>query len=164
MLTSCGLCALSGCGGGGGGSGTPAQTTTRLAVADIEFAAAATTADLTVSLAELPAPAPVLLQVAIELPTALVIAPGDSLQPAQAMPTLQGQATGNRFVVICGDDQTAAGQPLIGGQLFRLQLALTTPRQPGVHTVRVTELLAARSDGSPAAATTTPTIANVTVR
>ncbi|MCA8948840.1 MAG: hypothetical protein KDE27_05015 [Planctomycetes bacterium] len=151
------------CGGGGGG-GTPVGPTARLASAEVEFGATATSAELAIALADLPVPAPTLMQVTIELPAALAVAPSDPLRAVQAVPTLQGARQGNRFVVVCGDDQNQAGTPLQNGELFRLRLATVSPRQVGTHTIVLRELVLAQNDGTEAPVDGTPVSVTAVVR
>jgi len=150
------LLLLAACGGGGGGGAT-INTSTRLSGIDVEFGPTTTTADLVVSLTNLPSPAPVLLQVVIELPAALAIAPTDPLQAVQAIPTLRGARTGGRYIVVCGDDHNPEGVPLQNGDLFRLRLVTTTPRQVGTHAITLSQLLVAQNNGIQAVADSNPT-------
>lgn len=154
---------LAGCGGSGGG-GSPAATPARLSTSAVEFAPSATTADLVVSLAQLPAPAPVLLQVAVELPPALTVAPADTLQPLQSVATLRGSKNGSRYVVVCGDDRSAAGAPLRTGALFRVRLLTTAPRQVGEHAITLRDVKLALGDGTEAASDPNPVVVTATVR
>jgi len=155
------LCA---CGGGGGGGGPGVALPVRLAAADLDFAPSVSSGELLVQLAELPTSVPVLLQVAIELPPTLALAPGDPLLPAQTLVTLRGEMHGGRYVVVCGDDQNRQALPLRTGPLFSLRLVTSTPRQLGTHTITLRDLRAARSDGSDAGGDVNPAVATVMVR
>jgi hypothetical protein len=117
-----------------------------------------------VHFAQPPATAPALLQVAIELPPALTIAPGASLQPGQPLATLRGETVNGRYLVVCGDDRNREALPLQNGLLFSLRLATATPRQLGTFAITLRDLLAAKSDSSNADGDVNPVIATVTVR
>ncbi|MCR9247874.1 MAG: hypothetical protein NXI31_22830 [bacterium] len=160
-LLLCG--AIAGCGGGGGGGGNVAPPA-RVASADLEIASNTTVAELAVAVTDLPTPPPALMEVVIDLPPALTVAPTDPLTKVQAVPTLAGNRRGNQFVVICGDDQNPTAATLTNGELFRLRLVVTAPRQPGTHEITLRDAILARGDGSEAATESAPQIVSVTVR
>ncbi|HEX5051440.1 MAG TPA: hypothetical protein VFZ65_06680 [Planctomycetota bacterium] len=153
------------CGGSSGGGATPpAAAPARLTAADLDLGPATTSADLVVGLATTTEPAPVLLQFAVELPSALSVAPTDRLQAAVPLATLDGDFKDGRFVVLCGDGQNANASALQVGPLLRLRLVTATPRQPGTYTILLRDLRAATNDGGASAATTEPTSVQVTIR
>ncbi|MBX3464077.1 MAG: hypothetical protein KF830_12965 [Planctomycetes bacterium] len=153
------------CGGGGGGGSTPpAALPVRLAAAPLDVGPATTAVDLVVELADATSIAPVLLQVAIELPPALALAPADRLQAIAGVPDLDGETKDGRFVVLCGDARNPAAAPLAKGPLFRLRLVTSTPRQLGVHQIRLRDLRAADSAGTNLAVDPAPALVAVTVR
>jgi hypothetical protein len=153
---------LAACGGGGGGN-AGLTTSTRLSSAGVEFSPTATAADLIVSLTDLASPAPVLLQVVIELPAALTVSQTSPLQAIQSTPTLHGAKVDGHYVVVCGDAQNPEGVPLQEGELFRLRLVTTTPRQVGSHEIALSQLLLAQSDGSKATTEPDPTVVTAIV-
>ena len=74
---------LAACGGGGGGGPVPPVTSpVRLEADALDLAPLVTTAELAVRLAGDPEKPPVALQVAVELPPALLLAPNDRLAAA----------------------------------------------------------------------------------
>lgn len=150
------------CGGGGGGGSPPLSTAVRLTAAPLALGTGTSTAQLDLALAN-SNDAPVLVQFALVLPTALAVAPTDALVPGQVLPTLDGAQKGGRYLVVCGDAQNRTATPLRSGPLLGVRLVATSPRQPGTYTVLVQDLLAARSDGSAAAAATEPLAVRVTV-
>jgi len=154
---------FSACGGGGGG-GTSVAAPVRLSVPDLDLGPATTSAELLVQFAQPPATGTALLQVAIELPPALTIAPGAPLQPGQPLATLKGEMVSGRYLVVCGDDRNREALPLRTGLLFSLRLATTTPRQVGTFQITLRDLLAARSDSSNADGDVNPVVATVIVR
>lgn len=154
---------LAGCSGGGGGGGGVA-TPARLMTTGVEFGPASTAADLVISLQDLPTPAPVLLQVTIDLPAAVAVASNAPLAAVQATPTLRGAMHAGGYRVVCGDDRNPAGQPLQNGELFRVRLVTTQPRQNGQFEIVLRDLKAALGDGTPAAIDTNPITATANVR
>ncbi len=158
VLTACG-------GGGGGGPAVQPSTTLRLGVADAEIGTGANEAELVVRLATVPTVAPTLLEVAIELPSALVLPATGRLAAATGLTNLDGDFVGNRFVVLCGDAQNANATSLQPGDLFRLRVQPASPRVPGTYTVRFLNLRGASRDGTATVdADTTPITATVVVR
>jgi hypothetical protein len=151
------------CGGGGGGGGSPpVSTAVRLSAAPVALGTGTATAQLDLVLAA-NADAPTLVQFALVLPSAVAVAPNDALLPSQALPTLDGALKDGRYLVVCGDAQNRSAEPLRAGPLVGVRLVATSPRRPGTYTVLVQDLLAARSDGSPAVAATAPLAVRVTV-
>lgn len=160
------LC-LAACGGGGGGGGSPVLpgTATRLLATDLEFGPAVSQGDLVVRLSSVPEPAPVLLQIAIEIPPQLGLpSGGDRLLAARPLVDLDGDFVADRFVVMCGDARNPNALPLAVGDLFRLRLQPSLPRQPGTYTVRLHQLSAAGREGAAVAAATETISATVIVR
>jgi len=143
-------------GGGGGGVVTPLTVPVTLQADPLDLGPATSEAELVVQLATDSGQAPVLLQVAVELPPALALAPGTRLLPARSLPTLDGEASSNRLLVLCGDAQNADAAPLGKGPLFRVRLVAASPRQTGTHSVRLTGLLASAADGTPLTVATEP--------
>lgn len=158
------LLLTSSCGGGGGGSGPAAGNPARLAATGLVLAPTATTGELSVSLADLPATAPVLVQITIELPPALTVAATDPLVAVQPVERLDGNRKGNVYRVVCGDDRNPQGTPLQNGELFRLRLVATTPRQIGDHVILLREPILALSDGAAADTDPNPVTVTATVR
>lgn len=158
------LLLLSACGGGGGGPPVQPTEPTRLLASDLELGPTVTQGDLVVRLSTAPEPAPVLLQVAIELPPQLTLPTNERLLAARPLPTLEGDFRGGRFVVMCGDAANENAASLLPGDLFRLRLQPTLPRQPGIYTVRLQQVRAASRDGVEVAAEPTVVAATVIVR
>jgi hypothetical protein len=157
-------CVLSACGGGGGGGPKPpANVEARLDAPSLDLGPATTAAELAVALA-FGGAAPSLLEVAVELPPALVVAEGEPLLAAQPVHTLRGGSHDNHYRIVCGDAATRDGAPLAAGPLFRLRLATATPRQVGTFELVLRDLRAVASDGSAVAAATQPRVVTVTVR
>jgi len=158
------LLLLAACGGGGGGTPVLPSEPTRLLASDLDLGPAVTQGDLLVRLSTVPEPAPVLLQVAIELPPQLTLPVSDRLLAARPLPTLDGDFVGGRFVVVCGDAQNENAAPLLTGDLFRLRLQPTSPRQPGTYTVRLQQVRAASRSGEEVAAEPSVVSATVVIR
>ncbi|MCU0866489.1 MAG: hypothetical protein MUC36_22115 [Planctomycetes bacterium] len=158
------LC-VAACGGGGGGGAVLPSAPTRLLATDLELGPTVNQGDVVVRLSSVPDPAPVLLQVAIEIPPQLSLpAGGERLLAAAPLVDLDGDFVDGRFVVMCGDARNANAVPLAVGDLFRLRLQPSLPRQPGTYTVRLRQVLAASRDGAAVAAETETISATVTVR
>jgi hypothetical protein len=163
MLSS--LLLLAACGGGGGGDAAPPATQPmRLTATALDLGPATSSAELVVSLPDTPTGSPVLLQVAIELPPALVLAAGAPLQAATNLVHLEGEWHDGRYLVLCGDAQNRIAAPLPTGALFRLRLAAATPRQVGQHEIRLLDLRATDSVGTRLPVATDPLLIPVTVR
>jgi hypothetical protein len=158
------LC-VAACGGGGGGGAVLPSAPTRLLATDLELGPTVNQGDVVVRLSSVPDPAPVLLQVAIEIPPQLALpSGGERLLAASPLVDLDGDFVGGRFVVMCGDARNANATPLAVGDLFRLRLQPSLPRQPGTYTVRLRQVLASSRDGAAVAAETDTISAVVTVR
>lgn len=158
------LAVAAACGGGGATTTSVVATTASLGADDVEIGTAAASADLLVRLVSVPAEAPCLLEVGVELPAALALPATGRLQAATALPNLDGDFVGDRFVVMCGDAQNAAAGPLAVGPLFRLRLLPSTPRQAGTYTVRLHNLRAATRHGDAVPVAATPAVIQVVVR
>lgn len=155
------------CGGGGGAGGQAPSLSgpARLAASPVEIPVGAPFVDVLVELAATPLPPPVLLQVAVDLPPGLSLPSTNRLQAATELATLDGDFVGERFVVLCGDGRNADAAPLQPGPLFRLRIAPSVPRTPGVYTMRLQDLRASSRDGkTPIAVETAPAIVEVAVR
>ena len=158
--------ALAACGGGGGGGEPTVQPAAplRLAVDDAEIGAGTDQGEILVRLVSIvdgrtglaeaerqqplvPSVAPTLLEVAVELPSALALPASDRLVPATAVANLDGDFVGSLFVVLCGDAQNDNAAALQPGALFRLRVQPALPRQPGTYTVRFVDLRGASRDG-----------------
>lgn len=126
----------------------PVASAASLLVAPIEIGAAVTVADITVVLAKRPEPAPALLEAHIELPPELSLPTQDRLAPATPLVTLDGNFVDNLFVVMCGDATNQNAVILPNGELFRLRVTPTLPRQPGSYSITFRNLRAATSDGN----------------
>jgi hypothetical protein len=157
------LLLCSACGGGGGGGTPPSSNPARLAADDLDLGPQTQSAELVVRLDDAPV-LPTLLQVAIELPSALVLPSADRLIAAAPVVTLDGEMQDERFVVLCGDAQNPDASPMPRGPLFRLRLLTSTPRQPGTHAIRLHEVRAAAEDGTVIATDANPVTVNVTIR
>jgi hypothetical protein len=158
------ISALLGCGGSGGGSRVvdpPQLAAARLAAADLTLGPAPAEGELVVRLASAP-DAPSLLQVAIELPPELTLAPTDRLRAIAPVRDLDGDFVDGRFVVLCGDGQDQNAPALAPGDLFRVRLVPTLPRTPGTYAVRLVAARAATASGQPVPIGD-PAVANVTV-
>jgi len=154
---------LAACSGGGGGPAAAAAPL-RLAANAVVLAGSATTGELVVMLPLGSGGQVSLLEVSFELPPALTVAGLEPLQPLQPMPTLDGNLTGGRYRVVCGDAQNQVAAGLASGPLFRLRLLATNPRQVGSHTVRMLVASAARSEGARIAVDPNPTVVSVTLQ
>jgi hypothetical protein len=159
------MLSLAACGGGGGGGGQVVPVApTRLLASDLDLGPSVAQGDLVVRLTAAPDPAPVLLQVAIELPPQLTLPANDRLVAVAPLSDLDGDFTGGRFVVLCGDAKNQNAPPLAVGDLFRLRLQPSLPRQPGTYTVRLRQVRAASRAGEELATETEPVTATVIVR
>ncbi len=157
------LLLLAACGGGGGGTAT-VTTPVRLVCDPVELPIGVTDVDLLVELDVPGGAAPVLAQATVQLPAALTVTGSDPLRAAQAVATLDGHLTGDRYAVLVGDARNAAAAPLPKGPLFRLRLTATAPRRPGMHLVQLVDLRAAANDGAPLATGGEPVTVPVTIR
>jgi len=167
---------LAGCGGGGGGGGgtppppPPVGTSVRLVVADVEIPTSATSGEVVFELAEQPEQPTALLQLGVQLPPELTVAPvGGRLRNAGSVVTLDGDFVTDdggvqRFVVLCGDADNLNVQPLQNGALFGLTLQPTTPRQPGTYTVTIDGIRASAADGGRVDVDANPVTLQVTIR
>jgi hypothetical protein len=156
LLAACG-------GGGGGGDGTPPVTQSAAFTATTApIAPSADGTDLIVALRSTASPAPALLQVDVELPPQLQLAQQQRLS-AIAPLSVDGDFDGERFVVLCGDSTNPSADPLPIGDLFRLRVQPSQPRQPGTYTIALRGLRAATSAGAdvPLAAQTIPVTVTV---
>ena len=159
------LMALPACGGGGGGGVVvPVATLAKLAADNVEIGPAAATADVLVRLASAPTLGPCLLEVKIELPPQLTLPTNDRLLGAVPLPMLDGDFVEDRFVVVCGDASNPNAAPLAVGPLFRLRIAPTSPRQPGIWRVHLHDLRGATRDGVAVPVEASPTVVDVIVR
>lgn len=158
------LVLLPACGGGSSGPVAPVGTPLRLEADALDLGPATTTAELTVRLAGEPQLSPVALQVAVELPPALLLAAGSKLVPATPLATLDGDVIDGRFLIVCGDAQNVVAAQLAKGPLFRVRLATSTPRQTGTFQVQLTGLRASTAGGEPVAVEATPTVVQVVIR
>jgi hypothetical protein len=151
------------CGGGGGGADVPAATPLRLRATDVEIQSGASGTDLVVALVA-GGEAPALLRLAVVLPPALTVPTTGGLEALRPLNTLDGERQGDHFVVLAGDAVQRTAASLGGGDLFRLRLEATAPRQLGVHEVRLVELDAATADGRQVGVEPNPVVVRVTLR
>jgi hypothetical protein len=151
------------CGGGGGGTVTPVGAPVRLQATALDLGPATSEAELVVRLADT-TESPALMRLAVELPPALALAANDRLLPVALLPTLEGEAQGNRLLVLCGDARNPVAGSIPNGALFRVRLVAAVPRQVGTHQIKLVDLQASASDGSRLPVDGAPVLVPVTLR
>lgn len=119
----------------------------RIAAEAIEIGPGQSQGELLVRLVGTPAQGPALLEVAVELPSGLVLPAANRLAAATALPTLDGDFVANRYVVLCGDAENSDAAILQPGDLFRLRVQPASPRTAGSYTVRFVSLRGASRNG-----------------